>query len=115
MTQPGEIYLADLGLAGPHPVIIVSREELNRGRYVLAVVCTSARFAVRQKLSNCVAFHAGDFGFTIDCVAQCENILSIDQTQLDLISGPMGVLDEVALQQVIKAIGYVIKSDCTLL
>jgi mRNA-degrading endonuclease toxin of MazEF toxin-antitoxin module len=93
-------------------VIVVSREELNRGRYALAVVSTSARFAVRSKLSNCVPFQAGDFGFTVDCVAQCENILSIDQAQLDLATGPMGILDEVALQKVIKSIGYVIKSDC---
>jgi mRNA-degrading endonuclease toxin of MazEF toxin-antitoxin module len=56
--------MADFGPAGPHPVIVVSREELNRGRYALAVVCTSARFAVRGKLSNCVPFQAGDFGFT---------------------------------------------------
>ncbi len=51
--------MADFGPAGPHPLIVVSREELNRGRYALAVVCTSARFAVRGKLSNCVPFQAG--------------------------------------------------------
>ena len=112
MIRPGEVYMADFGSAGPHPVIVVSREELNRGRYALVVVCTSARFAVRSMLSNCVPFHAGDFGFTVDCVAQCENILSIDQAQLDLAAGPMGTLDETALQKVIKSIGYVMKSDC---
>ena len=104
--------MASFGTAGPHPVIVVSREELNRGRYALAVVCTSARFAVRSKLSNCVPFQAGDFGFTVDCVAQCENILSIDQAQLDLAAGPMGTLDEAALQKVIESIGYVMNSDC---
>jgi mRNA-degrading endonuclease toxin of MazEF toxin-antitoxin module len=112
MIQSGEIYMADFGQAGPHPVVVVSREELNRGRYALVVVCTSARFTVRSKLPNCVPFQAGDFGFTVDCVAQCENILSIDQAQLDLAAGPIGVLDETALQKVIKALGYVIKSDC---
>ncbi len=112
MIQPGEVYMADFGQAGPHPVVVVSREELNRGRYALAVVCTSARFAVRSKLPNCVPFQAGDFGFTVDCVAQCENILSIDKAQFDLAAGPMGALNEVALGNVIKAIGYVIKSDC---
>jgi mRNA-degrading endonuclease toxin of MazEF toxin-antitoxin module len=49
--------MADFGPGGPRPVIVVSREELNRGRYALAVVCTSARFAVRSKLSNCPPFH----------------------------------------------------------
>ncbi len=112
MIQPGEVYMADFSSAGPRPVIVVSREDLNRGRYALVVVCTSARFAVRSKLSNCVPFRAGDFGFTVDCVTQCENILSIDQAQLDLAAGPMGTLNDAALQKVIKAVGYVIKSDC---
>jgi len=113
MIQPGEIYMAGFGPAGPHPVIVVSREELNRGHYVLAVVCTSARFATRSKLANCVPFQAGEFGFTVDCVAQCENLLSIDKAQIDLAAGIIEKLDEVALRKIIKAIGYVIKSDCT--
>ena len=112
MIQPGEVYMADFGPAGPHPVVVMSREELNRGRYALVVVCTSARFGVRSKLLNCVPFRTGDFEFTTDCVAQCENILSIDQAQLNLAAGPMGILDDAALRNVIQAIGYVIKSDC---
>src|SRR5688500_18527398 len=104
--------MADFDQAGPHPVIVVSREELNRGRYALVVVGTSTRFAVRNKLPNCVPFRAGDFGFTADCVAQCENILSIDKTQLGLAGGAIGVLNDMALRDVIKAIGYVIDSDC---
>ena len=112
MIRPGEIYMADFGQAGPHPVIVISREDLNRGRYALVVVCTSARFAVRSKLPNCVPFRAGAFGLTADCVAQCENLLSIERAQLDLSAGPIGVLDELALRDVIKAIGYVIESDC---
>ncbi len=115
MIQPGEVYMADFEQAGPHPVIVISREELNRGRYALVVACTSARFSVRRKLSNCVPFQAGDFGFTEDCVAQCENILSIDQEQLDLVTGPIGMLDELTFEKVIKAIGYVMKSDCKLI
>ena len=90
MTRPGEIYMADFGPAGPHPVIVASRENLNRGRYTLVVPCTSSRLAVRSKLSNCVPFRAGEFGFTADCVAQCGNMLSIDQAQLDLAAGPRG-------------------------
>lgn len=111
MVQPGEIYMADFGSAGPHPVIIVSREALNRGRYALAVPCTSSRFAVRSTLANCVPFRAGEFGFTVDCVAQCENMLSIDLREMDL-SSLRGILDQESLRSVVKAIGYVIESDC---
>ncbi len=112
MINPGEIYLADFPQAGRHPVIVVSREDLNRGTYALVVVCTSARFGLRRTLPNCVPFQSGNFGFTSDCVAQCENILSVEKTQLDLTSGPVGVLDDMALRDVIKAIGYVMDSDC---
>lgn len=111
MIEPGEIYIADFPEAGPHPVIVVSREALNRGHYALVVVCTSSRFTVRSQLVSCVPFQAGQFGFTVNCVAQCENILSIDQRQLDLSAGPIGVLDDRALRDVVKAIGYVIASD----
>ena len=82
MIRPGEIYMADFAEAGPHPVIVLSRAELNRGRYALVVVCTSARFATRSQLPNCVPFHAGNLGFTADCVAQCENLLSVDVAQI---------------------------------
>ena len=104
--------MADFDQAGPHPVVVVSREALNRGRYVLVVACTSARFAVRSVLPNCVPFRAGQFGFTVDCVAQCDNILSMEKVQLDTVDGPIGILDEMALRDVIKAIGHVIESDC---
>lgn len=112
MIRPGEVYMADFAEAGPHPVIVVSREALNRGRYALVVVCTSARFAVRSQLPNCVPFRGGDFGFIADCVAQCENLLSVELSQLDLADGPLGTLDDMAFRDVIKAIGYVMDSDC---
>ncbi len=112
MIQPGEIYLADFPGAGPHPVIVVSRESLNRGNSVVVVVCTSARFALRSTLPNCIPFRAGQFGFTRDCVAQCETILSLDQDQLDLETGQQGLLSEKAFRDVVKAIGNVIGSDC---
>lgn len=85
---------------------------MNRGTYALVVVCTSARLAVRRTLANCVPFQAGQFGLTMDCVAQRENVLSIEKSKLDLASGPIGVLDDISLRNVIKAIGYVLDSDC---
>ena len=54
--SPGEIYMADLGEATRHPVIVVSREELNRGDRVVAVLCTSQKFAIRSTLAHCVPF-----------------------------------------------------------
>jgi len=108
--NPGEIYMADLGEAMPHPVIVVSREELNRGDRVVAVLCTSQKLAVHSTLAHCVPFRAGQFGFFKDCVAQCENIFMVAKASLD--SSPSGVLSDIALRDVIKAIGYAIDSDC---
>jgi mRNA-degrading endonuclease toxin of MazEF toxin-antitoxin module len=109
---PGEIYLADIPDAGEHPILIVSREELNRGRKVLAALITSAKFAVRSTLANCVVLKAGEFEMTRDCVAQCETLAPIPKDVIHADSGPLAVLTDDALRDVIKAIGYVIDSDC---
>ena len=109
--KPGEIYWADLAV-GRRPIIIVSREDLNRGNYAVAVLCTTVLFAVRSTLLNCVPFHAGEFGLPQDCVAQCETIMFVDKQDIDLATGALGVLDDARLRDVIKAIGHVIDSDC---
>lgn len=107
--KAGEIYFADLE-SGRRPAVVVSREELNRGAYVVAVLCTSADFAARSRRANCVPFRAGEFGFTKDCVAQCESILFLRKVRLD--PDPIGVLDDTALRDVIRAIGHVLDADC---
>jgi mRNA-degrading endonuclease toxin of MazEF toxin-antitoxin module len=110
--RPGEIYYADFEQMEPHPVIIVSREEMNRGRDIVAIVCTSSKFRERANLPSCVPFRAGQFGFTKDCVARADDITLIDASFLDVNAGPIGVLDDDAMRSVIRAIGYVIGSDC---
>ena len=110
--KPGEIYQADLYEAGIRPILIVSRESLNRGGYAVAVPLTSAHFERRRRLPNCVPFNSGQFGLTKDCVAQCEAVLTIDQSQIDHTQGPLGEVDETAMRNIILAIGFVIESEC---
>ena len=110
MIQPGKVYMALHGRLRPCGAPPGDRGV--PGGAESRPLCVGRCLYVRSKLSNCVPFRAGDFGFTVECVAQCENILSIDQAQIDLATGPIGILDEAALQRVIKSIGYVIKSDC---
>ncbi len=107
----GEVYFADFPHVGRHPVIILSREEFNRGGQAVVVICTSSRLAMRRTLPNCVPFKAGEFGLTKDCVAQCEQLLTIDQTEVPL-TGPVGKLDDQSFRDLIKAIGYVMESNC---
>jgi mRNA-degrading endonuclease toxin of MazEF toxin-antitoxin module len=112
MIHPGEIYMADFDQTHPHPVVVVSREELNRGDYVVAIVLTSARFGVRSQLPNCVPFRAGEFGLTKDCVAQAETISNVPKDQLDLAAGPIGTVDDLRMRDVIRAVGDIISSGC---
>ena len=110
--RPGEVYWADFPDVGRRPVAIVSREEVNRGKYVVAVQFTSAKIEVRRDLPNCVAFRAGSFGIVKDCVAQAETITVFDRANLDLEGGPIGVLDARAKRDLVRAIGYLIEADC---
>ncbi len=110
--EPGEIYWANLPQAPRHPVVVLSREELNRGRQVLVALFTSARFEERRQLPNCVPFLAGSFGLTKNCVIQSQAIFSLEQTDLDRDDGPIGQLDENALRAVIRSVGYVLDAEC---
>ena len=81
--KPGEIYWVDLA-TGRRPGIVVSRESLNQGNYVVMVLCTTRRFAIRSKRPNCVQFQAGEFGMPSDCVAQCEAIYALEKGEIDI-------------------------------
>ena len=94
------------------PGIVVSRESLNQGNYVVMVLCTTKRFAIRSKLPNCVPFQAGECGMASDCVAQCEAIYALEKGEIDVATSMIGRLDTARLRAVIKAIGDVIDSDC---
>jgi mRNA-degrading endonuclease toxin of MazEF toxin-antitoxin module len=111
IIQQGEVYLAATE-SGNRPVIFLSREELNRGRWVVAVPVTSAEFAIRSKLPHCVPFANSEFGLTKDCVAQAEAITYIGVSDLDLDAGAIGTLDELRLRDVIKAVGNMMSSEC---
>ena len=93
-------------------MVVVSREELNRGDRVVAAVITSAKFAVRAKLANCVPLKAGQFGMTKDCVIQGESLFNAPTLHMDLATGPIGKLDDLTLREVVRAVGYVMDSDC---
>jgi len=108
--EQGEIYMADLS-AGKRPVIILSRNELNRGNAVLVVPITSTRFLIRSKLPNCVAFRAGEFGLIHDCAAQCEQAAAIETSLIDT-SACIGRLTEDVMRDVIRAVGYVMDAEC---
>ena len=76
------------------------------------LLITSAHFATRSVLPRCVPFRAGEFGLTKDCVAQAETITYLETSDLDLDVGTMGVLDELRMRDLIRAVGNTLGSDC---
>ena len=110
--MPGDIYWSITNGGNPRPVIVVSRQELNRGEYIVAVPVTSTRLEQRWTLPNCVTFKAGEFGFRVNCVVQVESITLFEKTELDLYNGPLERLDDERMREVVRAIGYVISADC---
>ncbi len=110
--HPGDIYL-NRAPGKPRPFVIVSRETLNRGRYVVAIPLTSRRLADRWGVENCVALQRGEAGLAQDCVAQCEAVSMVQVEDLDLERGYVGSLGESKLDTLVRAIGYVISADCT--
>jgi mRNA-degrading endonuclease toxin of MazEF toxin-antitoxin module len=111
MIKPGAVYLVDTD-AGKRSAVILSREELNRGNWVVAVLITSGKFTVRSGLPHCVPFRAGEFGLAKDCVAQAEAITYLAVADLDLNTGVVGVLDEERMRDLVRAVGNMMGSDC---
>jgi hypothetical protein len=67
---------------------------------------------MRSRLPNCIPFRAGQFGLTKTCVATAEAIGFIPKSDLQAERGPMGIVDDVVFRDIVRAIGYVIESDC---
>lgn len=111
--EPGEIYQADIA-GKDRPIVVVSIEPLNRGDYVVIVPFTSAKYQTRRLQENCADFPLGTQpGLTKDCVAQAEQIQTIDQTTIDFDAGPagdgvLGVLSQDDYDRVTEAIKHVI-------
>lgn len=112
MIQPGELYRAKLPQIPRHPVLVISRELLNRGNQVVVAMLTSTRFEERRGQPNCVPLEAGSCGITKDCVVHAQAIFSLELSDLDLDDGPFGIVDDETMRDVIRALGYVFDADC---
>jgi len=107
--RPGEVYWAFSDKR--RPVVVVSREELNRGEYVVVLPLTTARLEVRRKLPNCVSIHGAKYGLK-DCVAQAEMISALSRSDLlDAEKGPIAKLDDEIMRNLVRAVGHVIRAE----
>ncbi len=88
---------------GTRPVVVVSREELNRGTIFLVVPITSSRASERRKYANYVFLPAGTGGLRVDSVAVAHLVQPVRAGDLD---DRWGRLTESALQRVLVAIAW---------
>lgn len=108
---PGQVFRIYDSPGSYHFCIVISEERFNRGDYVHIVPITSKGFESRSKLSNCVAFRAGQYCFTSNCVAQGDALSLVEissfygEKSLCEISGE-------DLRKVIRAVGAVIGAEC---
>ena len=99
----GEVHLADIFEGGIRPIVIVSREQLNRGSVFLCVPVTSSRVEERRKYANYVFVPAGAGGLREDSVAVAHLVQPV---RADLLREHWGTLPEATLQRILLAIAW---------
>jgi mRNA-degrading endonuclease toxin of MazEF toxin-antitoxin module len=100
---PGEIHLADVFEGGLRPVVVVSREELNRGDLCLAVPITTSRVAERRGFANYVFLQSGTGGLRADSVAVCHLVQPV---RAAFFKERWGRLPAATLAQIVSAIAW---------
>lgn len=100
---PGEVHLADVFEGGQRPIVIVSREQLNRGTSFLCVPFTSARVAERRRYANYVFVPAGTGGLREDSVAVAHLVQPV---RTESLTERWGALPDVTLQRILIAIAW---------
>ncbi len=90
----------------------MSREDLNRGAYVVCVPLTTGHLQRRKKEPSSVFLRAGQFGLSKDCVAQAEAIAVLPKEDLEL-DELVGRLDKRKLAMLIAAVGNMMSACCS--
>ena len=84
----GDVYLAVLdpsqGMeqAGTRPVIVVTRDAINKHGPVVVIVPLTSRVTKGRLLPSHVEIKMGEGGLTADSVALCEQVRAISITRL---------------------------------
>ena len=109
VPEQGEVYWAFRDKR--RPVVVVSREELNRGRYVIVAPLTTSRLDVRRGMPNCV-YVDGRKNSLKDCVVQVELLTHLPVEDLEMERGPISALDGELVREIIRAVGHVMAAAC---
>ena len=101
--EQGEIWDVNFAEGFLRPGIVVTRNELKKGRLVLVVPCTSSAVEDRARHPNNVELPAGAGGLSKRSVAQTHLIQPVD---LDWFILRWGKLDEEDLGRVLQALAW---------
>ena len=101
--KQGEIWWTSFYEGWERPSIVVSRNELNRGRLILVVPCTSSRVRERVTYPNHVLIPASTGELSKDTIAQTHLIQPIEVSYLER---RMGNLDIEQLAEILLAIAW---------
>lgn len=107
----GDIFQADLDptkgseQAGHRPVIIVSRDGINRSSPVVVIVPLT-KFQVKKKIypSHHIVKANRDNGLNIDSIAKCEQIRAIAKSRLSRKLGNLGKEDLIKIDAALKIV-----------
>ncbi len=91
--------------AGRRPVLVISREEINQVLPVVNVIpLTSRKSEYRVIYPNEVLIHAGVAGLSLDSIALCYQIRTLDKSRLER---DLGELNQKDLQwKILEAIRF---------
>jgi mRNA-degrading endonuclease toxin of MazEF toxin-antitoxin module len=103
--KQGEIWWTLFYEGWERPSIVVSRNDLNRGRLVLVVPCTTSRVQERAAYSNHVFLPAGTGELNKDTIAQAHLIQPVEVSYLER---KMGKLHVEQLAEILLAIAWAI-------
>lgn len=103
----GEIYRQKSDPVGKQrPVLVVSRNELHGGVYLLAIPFYGSQVNQKSKHPTAVQFSDGEFGLDKDCVTKGDQITQFRMGDLTISDGPIGTLDSERMAQVDRSIAY---------
>ena len=106
--QRGEIYLVDLGPGtgrepvGPHPVVVVSTQNLNAMPWVIVVVPGEDAARVPHLQQFGVVVTAAESGLAVDTVFPCFHVRGLDPGRFP--AGPAGVVPTARMTEIDNAL-----------
>jgi mRNA-degrading endonuclease toxin of MazEF toxin-antitoxin module len=93
------------------PIIIMSRDTLNGGHYVVAVPCYSQDIDHRMQYPQNVLLERGEGGLPKRCIARTDQITFVDKKFIDWRKDKIGRLPVSKMAEIVRAIRWVVRDD----